>query len=110
MTKSTHQLVTLVFALGCSMFTYAHAADGSIQFSGELYTPPCKITIEPQTTLNKQFFVHVQFSGCESPVRGYWGIAGATSAPVKMRVIHSQAVVSSPVSVLRAMVVTVEYI
>jgi type 1 fimbria pilin len=112
MTKSTHQLTCLAFVLGFSMLASVQATDGSIQFSGGLYAPPCKVSIDTQTTLNERQFVQVHLSDCDNPVRASLSTPGTTSASAKMRVVHSQAVISLPLAAQspRAMIVTLEYI
>lgn len=109
MKKLTHQLIFLALVLGCSSLASVQAADGSIQFSGGLYAPPCDVRLDTQAA-HEQPLAQVVFARCETPVRASLSALGTPDGSAKVRVIHSQAEVSLPVAGQRGMIVTVEYI
>lgn len=111
MRKSTFQQICFALVLGLSMLTSVQAADGSIRFSGAVYSPPCNVSIDTQTTPNERLFAQVHVTDCDNPVRVFLSTPDATSALATMRVTHSQTVVSLPLAATpHAMIVTLEYI
>jgi len=111
MRKSTYQLTCFTLVFGFSTLVSVQAADGVIQFSGGLYSPPCNVSIDAPTTPSERQFAQIHLTNCDSLVSFSLSTLGATSALVKMRVMHSQAVVSLPLAVPpHAMIVTLEYI